>query len=206
MGSGLQELGWTTMKIERRNDGRARARQLREELTRILRSDSEGAPVCAPDCPSASPGRCSRRCPDIPVIMSSDPVNHPLEGRIAPLAYELKRLEAFHPCWSCEGHNGPDGTLWKIPRVWFYCESVVHLRVLADAVKELHLTEALSVPWRVVLTFSDEDNSDTTFSLEPDLDDERPPLPTLQRDIDTIAEHLRELAFTEARKLSRRAR
>ena len=138
--------------------------------------------------------------------MSSDPVNHPLEGRIAPLVYELKRLEAFHPCWSCEGHNGPDGKLWKIPRVWFYCGSVVHLRVLADAVKELHLTETLSVPWRVVLTFSSEDNADTTFSLEPDLDHERPLLPALQRDIDAIAEHLRELAFTEARKLSRMVR
>lgn len=138
--------------------------------------------------------------------MSSDPVNHPLEGRIAPLVYELKRLEAFHPCWSCEGHDGPDGKLWKIPRVWFYCASVVHLRVLADAVKELHLTETLSVPWRVVLTFSDENNSDTTFSLEPDLDHERPRLPALQRDIDVIADHLRESAFTEARKLSRMVR
>ncbi|MEE9210679.1 MAG: hypothetical protein V3U23_09520 [Kiloniellales bacterium] len=79
------------------------------------------------------------------------------------------------------------------------------LRVLADAVKELHLTGALSVPWRVVLTFSEADNSDTTFSLEPDLDDRRPLLPALRRDIDAIAEHLRESAFIEARKLSRMA-
>ena len=193
------------MKIERRKDGRGRARQLREDLARILRSDSDGTPVCAPDCPNASPERCSRRCPDIPVMLSSDPVNHPLESRIAPLVYELKRLEAFHPCWSCEGHNGPDGKLWKIPRVWFYGESVIHLRVLADAVKELHLAATLSVPWRVVLTFSEADNADTTFSLEPDLDHRRPPLPALQRDIDAIADHLRERAFTEARKLSRMA-
>jgi hypothetical protein len=191
------------MKIERRKDGHTRANQLRNELGRILRSDSEGVAVCAPDCPGASPERCSRRCPDIPVTISSDPVKHPLEGRIAPLVYELKRLEAFHPCWSCEGHNGPDGKLWKIPRVWFYCDSVAQLRVLADAVMELHLAETLSVPWRVVLTFSDEDNADTTFSLEPDLGPERPLLHALQRDIDTIADHLREFAFAEARKLSR---
>jgi hypothetical protein len=203
---GVQVFDWTAMKIERRKDGRASADQLREELARILRSDSDGVPVCAPDCPGAGPERCSRRCPDIPVIMSSDPVRHPLEGRIAPLVYELKRLETFHPCWSCEGHNDADGKLWKIPRVWFYCESVVQLRVLADAVKELHLAEKLSVPWRVALTFSNEDNADTTFSLEPDLDHERPLLPALQRDIDTIADHLRELAFAEARKLSRMAR
>lgn len=194
------------MKIEPRKKGGTRDDRIREELGDILRSGSDGMPVCAPNCPNASPERCSRLCPDIPRIMSSDPENHPLESRIAPLAYELKRLEAFHPCWSCEGHNGSDGKLWKIPRVWFYCESVVQLRVLADAVKELHLAERLSVPWRVVLTFSDEDNADTTFSLEPSLDHKRPLLHALQRDIDTIAEHLREVTFTEARKLSRLAR
>ncbi len=203
---GVQVFDWTTMKIERRKDGGTHADQLREDLARILHSDSDGLPVCAPDCPSASPEHCSRRCPDIPVILSSDPAKHPLEDRIAPLVYELKRLEAFHPCWSCEGHNDPDGKLWKIPRVWFYCESVVQLRVLADAVKELHLAEKLSVPWRVTLTFSNEDDADTTFYLEPNLDHERPLLPALQRDIDAIADHLRELALSEARKLSRMAR
>ena len=191
------------MKIERRKDGRAQADQLREELAGILHSDSDAVPVCAPDCPKASPERCSRLCPDIPKMMSSDPVNHPLEDRIAPLVYELKRLDAFHPCWSCEGHNGADGKLWKVPRVWFYCESVIHLRVLSDAVKELHLAEKLNVPWRVTLTFSDEDNADTTFSLEPDLDHKRPLLYALQLDIDAIAEHLRDMAMTEARKISR---
>ncbi len=140
------------------------------------------------------------------MILSNDPVNHPLEARIAPLVDELTRLEGFHPCWSCEGHNGPDGKLWKIPRVWFYCESLVHPRVLADAVKELHLTATRSVLWRVVLTSSDEANAGTTFSPEPDLDHRRPPLPALQRDIDAIAERLREWAFAEARKLSRMAR
>ncbi len=194
------------MKIKRRKNDSVPAGRIRTELGDILRSDTAGIPVCAPDCPHASPERCSRHCPDIPTMMSGDPVNHPLESRIAPLAYELKRLEAFHPCWSCEGHNDPAGKLWKIPRIWFYCNSVVHLRVLANAVKELHLAKKLSVPWRVVLTFSDEDNADTTFSLEPSLDHERPLLPALQRDIDTIAEHLRDLTFTEARKLSRIAR
>ncbi len=194
------------MRIKRRKNDGTRDGQIREELGDILRGDSNGTPVCAPDCPTASPERCSRHCPDIPRILSSDPENHPLEGRIAPLVYELKRLETFHPCWSCEGHNGLDGKLWKVPRVWFYCESVVHLRVLAGAVKELHLAEKLSVPWRVVLTFSDEDNADTTFSLEPSLDHKRPLLPALQRDVDTIAEHLREVTFAEARKLSRMAR
>jgi hypothetical protein len=193
------------MKIGRRESGREHADRIRAELGKILHSDTDGAPVCAADCPDASPSHCSRHCPDIPRVLSSDPENHPLESRIAPLAYELKRLEVFHPCWSCEGHNGSDGKLWKIPRVWFYCSSVVHLRVLADALEELHLSNRLNTSWRVVLTFSDEDNADTTFSLEPGPAASLPPLAALQRDIDTIAEHLRDVVFDEALKLSRAA-
>ncbi len=193
------------MKIDRRKDGRGRVAQVRQELGEILHGGMDGVPVCASDCPRAGPGRCSRHCPDLPRMLSSDPENHPLESRIAPLVYELKRLEVFDPCWSCEGHNGTDGALWKIPRVWFYCRSVVHLRVLADALKELHLDRRLSVQWRVVLTFSDGDNADTTFSLEPSPADPRPPLAALQRDVDTIAEHLRDVVFDEALKLSRNA-
>jgi hypothetical protein len=193
------------MKIDRRKDGRGRVAQVRQELGEILHGGMDGVPVCAPDCPKAGPGRCSRHCPDLPRMLSSDPENHPLESRIAPLVYELKRLEVFDPCWSCEGHNGTDGALWKIPRVWFYCRSVVHLRVLADALKELHLDRRLSVQWRVVLTFSDGDNADTTFSLEPSPVGPRPPLAALQRDVDTIAQHLRDVVFDEALKLSRNA-
>ncbi len=198
------------MRIERRKDGRGRAAQIREELGEILHGGMDGVPVCAADCPRAGPGRCSRHCPDIPRMLSSDPENHPLESRIAPLVYELKRLEVFDPCWSCEGHNGTEGALWKIPRVWFYCRSVVHLRVLADALKELHLDRRLSVQWRVVLTFSDGDNADTTFSLEPGSlapgpGAPRPPLAAMQRDVDTIAQHLRDVVFDEALKLSRNA-
>ncbi len=100
--------------------------------------------------------------------------------------------------------------MWKIPRVWFYCRSVVHLRVLADALEELHLDRRLSVPWRVVLTFSDGDNADTTFSpapgsLAPGPAASRPLLPALQRDVNTIAGPLRDVVFDEARKLSRNA-
>ncbi len=198
------------MKIERRNDGHRRVAQIREELGEILHGGMDGVPVCSPDCPKAGLEYCSRHCPDIPRVLSSDPENHPLESRIAPLVYELKRLEVFDPCWSCEGHNGAEGALWKIPRVWFYCRSVVHLRVLADALKELHLDQRLSVAWRVVLTFSDGDNADTTFSLEPGSlapgpAAPRPPLAALQRDVDTIAGHLRDVVFDEARKLSRNA-
>ena len=108
--------------------GTDRSLTRREDLRQLMKSGSAGVPVCAPDCPAASPARCSRNCPDVPNMMSSDP-QYPLENGIAPLAYELKRLEAFQPCWSCEGHygsGGPGDGLWKKPSVWFYCDSVVH--------------------------------------------------------------------------------
>ncbi len=71
----------------------------------------------------------------------------------------LSRPLTARPFRSRAGLGGTDGSLWKIPRVWFYGRSAVHLRVLADALEELHLDRRLSVPWRVVLTFSDGDNA-----------------------------------------------
>ena len=190
------------MKIEQRDDGRKPANETRREAHDMLRVDGDRVPVCSPDCPAASRARCSRRCPDIPRVMSSDPDRHPLEPGIAPLAFELKRLGVFDPCWSCEGHNDNQGKLWKVPRVWFYCASVVHVRVLADAMRQLHADRKTNAPWRVALTVSTQNNPDTAFSLEPDIDGRHVGLPALRRDVETIATHLRGLVLTEARRLS----
>lgn len=194
------------MKIQRHKDGPLEKENLRGELAEILHSGKSDQPVCGPSCTRPGPYNCSRDCPEIARALSSDPDKFPLETRIAPLAFELKRLEVFEPCWSCEGHNGPDGSLWKIPRVWFYCRSVVHLRVLAESIKELHLQKKLTAPWHIVITFSDNDNTDTAFSLEPSLDQIRPSLEAIQKDIDVIAEHLHGQVFTEANKLSAAAK
>jgi hypothetical protein len=189
------------MRIARQK-GLADETGLRAELEEVLCSGCAGKPVCGSGCQRPPPYDCSRHCPDIPRALSCDPDNYPLEPRIAPLVFEFKRLDVFEPCWSCEGHSHADGTLWKVPRVWFYCRSVIHVRVLADGIKELHLTGLLRVRWHIVVTFSDPDNADTTFSLEPCLDETPPALDALQGDIDTIAEHLRGQVFEEARKLS----
>jgi hypothetical protein len=191
------------MKIEPRRRSDGNAAKVRNALDALLNSATSNAPVCTPDCPKAG-SQCSRLCADMPRMLSSERENQPLEEHIAPLIYELKRLEAFTPCWSCEGHNGPDGALWKKPRVWFYCESVVPLRILAGKPKELELAKKLNTPWRVVLTFSDDGNPDTTFSLEPALEQNRPGLAALQCDIDIIAAHLRDGVLAEARKLIKR--
>lgn len=195
------------MRIARRRAGHSNRQGLHSELHAIPRSDEDrGRPICGPACARRTAPDCSRHCPDIPRALSSDPDNFPLETRIAPLVFELKRLAVFEPCWSCEGHNGADGTLWKIPRVWFYCRSVVHLRLLADSVKRLFLERRLTTPWHVVITFSDGDNVETTFSLEPSLDRNRPDLTTIQRDIDTIAARLHDLVIAEADRLAAAAR
>ncbi len=172
----------------------------RDALDEIMTSDEAETPVCTPTCPKGR-HHCSRHCGDMRYRLSDDPANFPLENRIAPLVYEIKRLETFTPCWSCEGHNGPDGTLWKVPRVWFYCDSTVQLRVFADAITELYLAKKLNVPWRVVLTFSETSNIDTTVSLEPSIEQGNATLAVLQRDIDSIAENLRSRVLSEAHKL-----
>lgn len=135
-------------------------------------------------------------------MISSEPEKYPLERGIVPLVYELKRLDVFQPCWSCEGHDGADGELWKSPRVWFYSGSVVHLRLLATTIETLHLEGHLNTPWRVALTFSDNDNPDTTFSLEPEIEQPPPPLASLRQDIELIAAHLHDGYLASARKLS----
>jgi len=191
------------MRIGRHGGGDLEKDQLRSELDEILKADMDRVPVCGAACQKANEKTCSRHCPDIPQALSSDPQRHPLETRIAPLVFELKRLGVFEPCWSCEGHNRPDGSFWKLPQVWFYCRSVVHLRVLADGVKELHVAGKLSVPWQVAITFSDGDNVDTTFSLHPVIDPANVHLAALQSDIDSIAAHLSDQVFTEALRLSR---
>ena len=107
-----------------------------------------------------------------------------------PLAFELKRLGVFCPCWSCEGHNDVEGRLSKLPRVWFYAQSVVHIRVLTEAIDRISALRPLSAPWRVVVTYSDPDNPDTTFSLEPEPGGGSDELCRLQDDARHIAEGL----------------
>jgi len=190
------------MKISRRDVDKEDKDHLRAELEEILCPARRDEPVCDSACNRPEGRVCSRSCPDMPRTLSSEGDKYTLETRIAPLVYELKRFGIFEPCWSCEGHNGTDGTLWKIPRVWFYSKSVVHVRVLADSIAELHVRGKLNVPWHIAITHSDDDNADTTFSLEPAPTADSAVLSALQSDVDTIARHLGSLVIEEARKLS----
>jgi len=187
---------------------------IREDLEALFGLDRETNRPCGTHCHrvctvcGSTDCRCgcSRTCADIPHVLSGDPVEDPLEAGIAPLVYELNRLKVFHPCWSCEGHYGSGDRLWKAPKVWFYCRSVVHLRLLSDSLTELHARNIVGVPWQVRLTYSKADDPDTMFSLEPVVDwSDAPSLDALQADVGAIAEHLCGMVTGRARILYRHA-
>lgn len=134
---------------------------------------------------------CSPACAHAPRMLPSDPEHHPIEPGIVALVFALRSLRVFEPCWSCEGHNGAGGRLGKLPRVWFYCRSLVYPRLLWEYLGELRRRKALAVHWQVCLTFSAVDNADTAFSVEPALGPaEAPPLSALRADAATIAAEL----------------
>jgi len=128
-------------------------------------------PHCAISCDACGSAKCqcmcNHDCSNMQRMLSSSPDEFPIEQGIAPLVFELRRTGLYDPCWSCEGHIGQDGALWKKPQVWFYCKSGVHLRLLADLLKKMEFRKELSEPWAVVVTHSDADNPDTTYALRP---------------------------------------
>jgi hypothetical protein len=138
--------------------------------------------------------------------LSSEGDNSPVESLVAPLVFELKKLGVFHPCWSCEGHDDQSGKLWKIPRVWFYADSVIHIRALANAIDTVFNSRRLSSRWKVVLTYSESDNPDTTFSLEPEAAGKDKNLRDLQNDLRVLSEGLEKQFWEACNQLSRDAR
>lgn len=192
------------MRIARRNTDPAQIERMQEDCCAVLDGEIKTGPVCAPDCANAATRGCSRFCPDIPHMLSDDPAKHPIEPKIAPLVFELKRFAVFRPCWSCEGHTDKDGKLWKLPRVWFHVASVAHVRILADGLSDLYMQKKLCVPWQMVIVTSVAlENAEATFSLQPDLSDSAPGIAELHQDIDTIAANLQRIVHTGANGLIR---
>ncbi len=200
------------MRVEHPLASTDRDRQRRAEIEdAIVRRQIEGR-ICSVNCTitctecgaSACQCMCSANCPDMPSVLSSDPDRHPIEPAVAHPVFAMKQIAAFQTCWSCEGHLGLDGKIWKIPRVWFYCESMVAVRLLTDGLNSNALTEKLHASWRIAVTFSEPDNVETTFSLEPVQPlDEAVNLPALQEDLSTIADTLSTLMIHQAYRLHR---
>ena len=96
--------------------------------------------------------------------------------------------------------------MWKIPRVWFYCETLVHARALADAVKLIEFSRRLSASWQVALISFDRENPDCSYCLEPVVATSGTSLEKLQRDVETIAAQLRNVILRFAGDLARLVR
>lgn len=197
------------MKIKERTGSGESRTEVRAALSAILESGEAKGRVCGPSCQAVCSVcaktdchcMCSPSCPMIPLALTSDP-RYPIESLIAPLVFVLNRTRGFKPCWSCEGHDAPDGRLWKVPRVWFYADSMVHIRVLAEVLASFAAGGATHVPWRVTVTHTDDANPDTLFSLEPDLaGNAEADLNDLQRDTGTIADQLETALRTETQRI-----
>lgn len=194
------------MKIDQRARPPSARSVLRAEIARARQMGPVPEPVCTSDCPDYdSRASCHRTCVFAPARLSSEPETYPLEPLITPLVFELKKLGVFHPCWSCEGHTDNSGKVWKYPGVWFYSDSVVHVRALANAIDAMNTTLKLSARWNIAVTFSDPDNPDTTFSLEPTNVDQDASLRTLQSDVSALAENLERSYWGECARLERHA-
>lgn len=203
------------MRIKRRNRSPEESRLLSQDIAAAASAAGVAGRVCGAACTMKCPQcgstgcqcTCSPRCPGAARALSVDPDTYPIESLILPLVFEMKRHGVFTPCWSCEGHTRPDGSLWKLPRVWFYCDSTVPVRLLADGLGALKRAGKLRAPWQVVVTFSDPDNPDTTFSLEPVTSPGSSiALRSLQDDLAEIARSLKAMIGTEASSLQREAR
>ena len=177
------------MRISRRENSSDGSDALRQNLDVLATTALGKWPVCGAQCPCKTARRCDRNCPDIATALSDDPADNPLELIIAPLVYELQRLDGFRSCWSCEGHERFN-ELWKKPQVWFYAESQLHVRVLSDAVTEMRIKGALKVGWEISVTYSDPDNLDTTYTLQPRQDETSIGLDVLQSDVASLAASL----------------
>ena len=199
------------MRIQRRARASAHSRELKSDIAAAAALKGVSGRVCGAACAKRCDRcggvgcqcACSPYCLDAPRALSIEPLVYPIEPAVTPLVYEMTRSGVFHPCWSCEGHLGSDGAIQKMPRVWFYCDSLVHVRLLANGLTRLRHGGRLSVDWRIAVTYSDHDNPETTFSLEPcPGESEAPSLDALQRDLGEIARALHDLVREEARALA----
>lgn len=160
------------MQIFKRDKTETQKREMSAALHAIGGKAHPAPPVCSLKCHHHKTQKCEPLCANISTTLTSDP-DYPIDHKIAPLAFTLKSLGVFDPCWSCEGHHAPfkltgiSPEIWRKPSVWFYADSVVHVRVLNEAVQKLYCDRLLNTRWHIVVVHSSPDNADTTFSLQP---------------------------------------
>jgi hypothetical protein len=166
-----------------------RERMKQDLLLLIKQPDAAESPPC-PSCSNHVPGNCSSQCANAAPSLSSEPENYPIEIKVVPLVFELAATRLMQPCWSCEGHLGPNGELWKIPQVSFYSESPIYPQLLLKHIYALQLQKRLTYPWHLVLADYGQ-TWELTYTLEPNLNREQTiHLGKLQADLHTLADDL----------------
>lgn len=182
----------------------ARRVELGELLGEPLPNEVRPCPGCELPCPGTGSVTCARHCdrtcPHAPLQLSSEPEEFPVESGIVPLVFALYSLRQVEPCWSCEGHLKADGTFHRLPQVWFYCRSQVLPRLFVDVLSQLRAQGVTQATWVVNVTYAAEESLDPVFAMRPDLSLSEPyDLPTLQRDIEGLADALLEAVRDRAR-------
>lgn len=174
---------------------------IREALELLIAQPTPAeAPPCQ-NCVKHVPVSCSPKCPEAQASLSSDPINFPLEEKVVSLSFELASTRLIETCWSCEGHFGHDGKLWKLPQVTFYAHSPVYPQLMLRHIQGLANSKRMAYEWKIVL--SDFGQSwNFSYNIEPNLNGvTEPRLGALQQDLQLIAENLCESLKGLARKM-----
>ena len=177
---------------------------LRRELVEIAGGRLEKAgrpcPECAVACPcsgsSSCACACSPSCREARRQLSSEPEKFPIEAGIRPLVYALNTITGCQTIWSCEGHEGPDGGLYRLPAVWFYPGGDGGGRpqllplLLSDHLAHLERAGKLSCRWQIRIG-SWSRQPVIAYGLEPHGHPDSPvSLKRLHNDIEVIASRL----------------
>ena len=162
------------MKIERQKRPKTEYREQADALRSVLattRTDiGRPCPHCNLTCPQCESTictcQCGPDCPDAPRALSSDPEQFPIEAGIVPLVYALKLSGIALPCWSCEGHIGLEGNVWKLPTVLFYSNYPVYPALIVQHLNRLQNQNQLTYFWMVRVEQTD-NTCDITYSIMP---------------------------------------
>ena len=186
------------MKLHQLPDDVALNQHKLKDIEILLQQPSYAAlracPACERPCSCSQSSSCTcdcgPQCEHAPAQMSSDPERYPIEAKISALVFGFNALRVCPPYWSCEGHSFPSGELFRVPQVWFYAHAMIYPKLIADYVMRLKHDKAITYPWRICLSYTD-NNLDTGFCIEPDVIlIKQPNLAVMQEDVKVIADNL----------------
>ena len=177
-------------------------RRHRAELELLLcQPGAHQVPPCQ-NCREHIVPQCNARCANAPRALSSDPDRYPVEPKVVPLVYELRKTRVMQPCWSCEGHMDVNGKLWKYPQVSFYSSTPLYAMLLVNHLTLLKHKKILNHDWIIVISGFGQRHMGVTYTLEPKLNlHTNPHLGRLQSDLIAIAENLDAKLKSEAKNL-----